>query len=159
MGTRKRRSGGKKGSSARKAEATSLATPDSVSSSSSSEDEGAPNLVDATATPAISLVTAPPHLYTSIGVRSWFDFFAVIALLCPIMYMWLHVQSPAVRGELAWAVLLSALAFAAVVLLIPTFGSYTRNAGLWGKDLCKKGTPQQDVPVYVWVGLSIQSVV
>lgn len=48
---------------------------------------------------------------------------------------------------LAKLVAIGVLSYVAVVLLIPTLAKFL-PAKLSGKDLCKKGTPAGDIPMY-----------
>ena len=91
----------------------------------------------------------PSPIQIHLGVRGLLDLAAVAALVAPLLHMYSRVQSTAVQASLTWSVLIAVAVFGTTVALIPTFGAHTRKAGLWGKDLCKKGTARQDVKVYV----------
>jgi len=47
-------------------------------------------------------------------------------------------------------VILSALAYYMTVYLVPIFGDYTRKKGIFGKDLCKKGTSAGNLEMFVF---------
>ena len=74
---------------------------------------------------------------------------AFFALLCaPAAYYWTTVR-PAAQAQLASAALFAALAFASTYYLIPALGPRFLARNLKGKDMGRRGTPEEHVEMCV----------
>jgi hypothetical protein len=70
------------------------------------------------------------------------SFFALISL--PAVYFYTRIDSIEIRGAISTAVAFSFLAFAATYRLVPMFSWYLARRGLKGKDMGRRGTPQEN---------------
>jgi hypothetical protein len=74
--------------------------------------------------------------------------FAFFLLAGPAAYYFTHVEG-SVQRQLAHAAGFSLLAFFATVWLIPIISNYLLRRGLKGRDMGRRGTPQEAVEVCV----------
>jgi len=74
--------------------------------------------------------------------RDWI--LALLPLLPSIILL-----KPLLLPQLYLYVALGVAGFAATLRLVPHISQYTLRANIFGKDLGKKGTNREDVPVYV----------
>ena len=110
------------------------------------------DVADATGSATPAAIPAPDEpVPRAQGIHNWLDAAVAVALLAPTAYMWTKIRTTDVRSELAWGLALSVAVFGVVVFFIPLFAERTRKAGLWGKDLCKRGTVRENVKVYAGV--------
>ena len=110
------------------------------------------DLADATGSATPAAIPAPDEpVPRAQGIHNWLDAAVAVALLASTAYMWTKIRTTDVRSELAWGLALSVAVFGVVVFFIPLFAERTRKAGLWGKDLCKRGTVRENVKVYAGV--------
>ena len=75
------------------------------------------------------------------------NFLLALLALAPSLAALLLIESAAVLHVLARLLAISALGFSLTHSLTPTVACYTRKAGLCGKDLGKKGSAREDIPV------------
>ena len=71
----------------------------------------------------------------------------LIFLTCclPAVYYYTQISSPDVQAQLLRAAAFSALAFASTLWLIPIISSFLWRRGLKGRDMGRRGTPQEAV--------------
>ena len=67
--------------------------------------------------------------------------------LVPSMVALLNINNSDSQRILAQSLLIALAGFVLTNSLIPTVASYTKKAGLFGKDLGKKGSPDEDKEV------------
>lgn len=75
--------------------------------------------------------------------------FLALLPLGPSLIALLNIHNPASLRTLLQSLAISLAGFILTNALIPTVGSYTMKAGLFGKDLGKKGSPNEDKKMYV----------
>ena len=78
---------------------------------------------------------------------------AVSLLLAPVAFVAAQVAEPRARAALAHAALVSALAFAATLLLVPAVAPAFARKGLKGRDLGRRGTAREALEVPSALGL------
>lgn len=76
------------------------------------------------------------------------DYFLAVLPLVPSAWCLTQLNSSDTWNVIIWSAAISVLGFVLTDQLIPIFAQYTLKRGLSGKDLCKKGTPDEsrDVP-------------
>ena len=76
---------------------------------------------------------------------SLFEIGSLLAVCVPSALLWRSIHDEAVRGLLAVAGGFAFLSFLATLCLVPLFAPYLSRRGLKGRDMGRRGTPQEAV--------------
>jgi hypothetical protein len=80
------------------------------------------------------------------------NIFAILPLI-PSIYIFALLTDGAVQLMILKSVLISAMGYLLTIKLIPIVGEYTKKCGMSGKDLGKKGTPDENKDIPEALGL------